>query len=57
MRNDLKIAIQSISARGPFINMDVSLTTFITDFNFDFFSQMPLNDLESRILKNIRPEF
>lgn len=40
MRNDLNIAIESISSRGPFINMD-----------------MPLNDLESRILKNIRPNF
>jgi vacuolar-type H+-ATPase subunit I/STV1 len=37
VRNDLQVAIDSISARGPYINMD-----------------MPLNDLESRILHNIR---
>jgi colicin import membrane protein len=37
VRNDLQVAIDSISARGPYINMD-----------------MPLNDLETRILHNIR---
>ena len=26
VRNDLQVAIESISARGPFINMDVSTT-------------------------------
>jgi regulator of replication initiation timing len=37
VRNDLQVAIDSISARGPYINMD-----------------MPLDDLESRILRKIR---
>jgi hypothetical protein len=37
VRSDLQVAIDSISARGPYINMD-----------------MPLNDLETRILHNIR---